>query len=288
MMSLARIAGALLVIAGAGAGTLLDRPPARTIPRVNGQFVLSADLHVHAFVGDGGVPPWELAREARRKRLDVIVVTNHNQRLAARIAARAAPPDGPVVIVGQEVTAPSFHLVAAGIHETVDWWLPAAQAIAAVHAQGGVAIAAHPSVMSWRPRDTETLASLDGAEVAHASGTHMSQIARERVEFFRDASARNRSLAPIGSSDFHFGGTMGQCRTFVFANEVTAAGVFDAIRDARTVAYDGHGRLTGDPSRVRIVEALLAADPPPRQPDFLSRLAAWSSLAGLLVLLLWK
>ena len=86
-MTAARALGLLLIGGAVIAGTALDRVPVDGPARAGDQFVLAADFHVHAFVGDGGVPPWELGREARRRKLDVIVVSNHNQLLAARLAA---------------------------------------------------------------------------------------------------------------------------------------------------------------------------------------------------------
>jgi len=289
-MTVARAAGLILTLAGLALGTFVDRPREREIPRVGNQFVLQGDFHVHAFLGDGGVAPWELAREARRRDLDVIVISNHNQQIAARIAAdpeRHRPGD-PIVIAGQEVTAPRFHMVAAGIHETIDWRLSASEAIRATHAQGGVVIAAHPTEGSWRDPDENAFALLDGVERTHPGAIGSARARRELAEFFAHAAARNPSLAPIGSSDFHFGAMLGACRTYVFADEPSERGVLDAIRAGRTVAYGGEGQLFGDPARVRAVEDLIARHPPPPRAEPASRLASWICLAGLLVLLFFR
>ena len=112
--------------------------------------------------------------------------------------------------------------------------------------------------------------------------------ARAAASSTERSAALNPSLAPIGSSDFHFGGTLGECRTFVFADEFSVAGVLDAVRRGATVASDGYGTLTGDPARVEIVRSLLAADPAPTRPPWPSRIAAYVSVLGVLILLLWK
>jgi hypothetical protein len=285
-MTLPRALGVVLILSGIAGATVHDRQPSRDIPRAGGRFVLTADFHVHAFFGDGGVAPWELAGEARRRDLDVIAITNHNQLFAARLAARQA--SSPIVMAGQEVTAPRFHIVAAGIREVVDWRLSASEAIRAIHAQGGVAIAAHPVPQSWGADDPAALALLDGSETAHSAAIRSPRARLELAEFFRGAAARNPSLAPIGSSDFHFGGGLGQCRTYLFVDEISEAGVLEAVRAGRTVAYDGHGRLTGDPEQVRTVESLIAQRPPPVRADTFARIASWISLAGLFVLLLFR
>ena len=291
-MTAARALGLFLIGGAVIAGTVLDRVPVEGPPRAGDQFVLAADFHVHAFIGDGGVPPWELGREARRRKLDVIVVSNHNQLLAARLSAFGSRLYGAdqnaLIIPAEELTAPGFHMVAAGITRTIDWQLPAAQAIAAIHEQGGVAIAAHPGRVYWPAYDDEARRLLDGSEAAHPAGRRFADARSEMTEFYQRSAALNPTLAPIGSSDFHFGATLGECRTYVFADAFSTAGVLDAIRRGSTVASDGHGTLTGDPARVEIVRGLLAADPPPLRPSWPSRIAAYASVLGILVLLLWK
>jgi len=291
-VTIARALGISLIAGALVAGTLLDRIPRDAPKRVNGQLIVAADFHVHAFVGDGGVPPWELPREARRRGLDAIVISNHNQRLAARLASLAARiypgSEAALVIRGQELTAPGFHMVAAGISRTIDWRLPAAAAIAEIHNQGGIAIAAHPGRTSWPAYDTRAVAALDGAEVAHPAGNRFPVARRELLEFFERSTAVKPSLAPIGSSDFHFGGTLGECRTYLFVDEFSESGVLEAVRRGATVASDGRGQLTGDPARVAAVRQLLSENPPPPRAPWPPRLAAYASVLGVLILLLWK
>jgi hypothetical protein len=287
-MTVPRALGIALVAAGITLGTVADTVMPRQILRADGYFVLAGDFHVHSFLGDGLLAPWEYPREAARQNLDVIAITNHNQILGARVIAAAARRRGsPLVIVGQEVTAGKFHIVAAGISQRVDWRQPARDVIRAVHAQGGVAIAAHPLNHSWRTSDEEALRALDGSEASHPMGLPYAAQGDELVAFHRSTAQRNPSLAAIGSSDFHLGATLGLCRTFVFAHEVTEAGVLDAIRNARTVAFDGHSRYVGDAALVAAVRAAFGENPSPRSATFYSRLAVWLALAGLLITLLF-
>jgi predicted metal-dependent phosphoesterase TrpH len=293
-MTFARMAGLALVTAGIVAGTMTDRIPERAIPRHGTDYVLQGDFHVHAFPGDGGLAAWELAREARRRGLDVIAVTNHNQRLAARLAAAVAidrPADGlPIVIPGQEVTTPHFHMIAAGVMHTIDWRLAAADAIRAVQQQGGVAIAAHPvseGPLTWIAQGEQAFRLLDGAEAAHPL-VRWSAAGRQQIQdFYRTAGAVNPSLAAIGSADSHWGGWMGSCRTFLFVREVSERAVLDAIREARTVAYDGEGQFTGDPALVAAAREALSSNPVPARMPASGRVPAALALAGLAVLLLF-
>ena len=266
--------------------TLRDRLPARERIRVDGYDVLSGDFHVHAFVGDGGLAPWMLQRHAARVGLDVIAITNHNQTLAGRLGRWAARRSaGPMVMVGEEITSRDFHLIGVGIEEAVEWDQPAAAAIDQVHAQGGVAIAAHPVHGFAEGYDERALAQLDGLEAAHPDVLR-SAIGPQFEEFYQRTLARNPEIAAIGSSDFHMGGPLGWCRTLLLVRERSEAGVIDAIRDGRTVGRCGSEQLRGRPELVRLLEPYRDALAPPRE-DVAPRAATvlvWLSLVALAIL----
>ncbi len=61
--------------------TSLDTAP----PMVGDEYVLEADFHVHSFPGDGLLSPLGVVLHARRRGLDAIAITNHNQVLAAKM-----------------------------------------------------------------------------------------------------------------------------------------------------------------------------------------------------------
>src|SRR5262249_56697067 len=124
-----------------------------------------ADLHFHASPGDGALTPGHLRDEARRAGLDVFAVTNHNQFLAPLLAAWLTPSAGaPIVIPGEEITDRNYHLIAVGIHGVVHPGPPVERVAAEIHAQGGIAIAAHPGhAFAW---GDGSLSAIDGTEVA--------------------------------------------------------------------------------------------------------------------------
>ena len=288
-MSGARWMGAALVAGGVAAGSMLDTARATAPVRAGGYHVVAADLHVHAFPGDGALPPWELAREAARRGLHAVVVSNHNQTFAARFGEALpgwifplAPGGLPLVIPSQEITTPRFHLIAAGITRTVDWRLPELEIVRDVRAQGGVIIGAHPGGRYWKASDA-LLASLDGVEVAHPLTVGHAPSRDELTAFFARARAVNPGVAPIGSSDFHMVAPLGACRTYVFAEFVTVPAILDAIRRGRTVAEDQDGVLYGDPALTLLLDQSRAAHTAaaPRRSGLL---AAAVVLIGLLVL----
>jgi predicted metal-dependent phosphoesterase TrpH len=282
-----RLAAAALLVAGLVSGSVAPPPPTPPPQFLDsGEAVLQADFHVHAFVGDGWIPPWELPREARRRGLDAIAVTNHNQVLAARVVrwfAERLP--APIVLTGEEVTAPGYHLIAAGIGRHVDWRLGARDAVSSIHAQGGVAIAAHPRERYWAAYD-DALDVLDGAEAAHPLMIGDPEGGAELDAFYtRAGEVRIRPLSAIGSSDYHLLSAVGLCRTLVLARERSADAILEAVRNGRTVALDPFGGLHGAPELVALVQRAGGPRvPAPRtRMEALGAALSWAGLMGMLL-----
>lgn len=284
-------ASAALFVAGVVAGSWTDPGDRRTPMRTDDYWILAADLHVHAFFGDGALPPWEIRAEARRRGLDVVALSNHNQRLAGGIDRwLSGTRTDPLVLGAEEITARHYHLIGIGITNTVDWDQPAAAAIADVHAQGGAAIAAHPVRLFWRGFDAAALTALDGAEIAHPLIIGSVEARNELIEFSRRAREHNPHLAPIGSTDFHVRAPLGLCRTYVFAREFTEAGVVEAVRSGRTVAYDGSGRPHGEPSLVQAAgrKWQVASAALPEDPSQTEKLCVAVTLLGLFGVIVFR
>lgn len=278
-----------LVVSGALAGSLAGFRAGAPAPARYGEFlVLAADFHVHGFPGDGALPAWGLRDEARRRGLDVIAFTNHNQRIAGRIGRWISGDTAkPLVLRGEEITAGHYHIVAVGIELKIPGNLSAEDAISAVHAQRGVAIAAHPVQSLWIGYDNAAKRMLDGAEIAHPMLIGDEKARAQLIEFTRSARQQNPHLAAIGSTDFHYRGPLGLCRTYVFAREYSEAGVLEAIRTGRTVAYDPYGRAFGDPDLVAAADRVRASVQPRERwrtvLDRASGLFALFGLAGLIM-----
>ncbi|HXA97766.1 MAG TPA: CehA/McbA family metallohydrolase [Candidatus Dormibacteraeota bacterium] len=105
-----------------------------------------ADLHVHSVYSDGGQTPEALVRAASG-RVNVLAVTDHDEvagAVRARAFARAHPELGVDVVVGEEISTLNGHLLGLYLTERVPPGLSAPETIERVHAQGGLAVAAHP------------------------------------------------------------------------------------------------------------------------------------------------
>lgn len=285
-----------VAVAAALAGLALTAnaavPPVRPREMKAGYQVVAADFHVHSFPGDGVLPPWDLAVEARRRRLDAIALTNHNSTHSWRLARWLSPitgrAGGALLIPGQEFTSVGFHLALAGITETIDWRQSAGSAAAAAHASGGVAIVAHPDRSTWRFLSTADLAALDGVEVAHPMIHMRDQSRRDLLDFYERAKAAHPNIAAIGSTDFHQIAPVGLSRTYLLVKQPTQIGILDAIRAGRTVACNGLGEAFGPPDLVAMVRDDCHADAtsPPLGQTGSDRAGTWLFWLALVALVL--
>src|SRR5215813_10337077 len=104
-----------------------------------------ADLHIHTTHSDGTASAREvLEYVVAQTDLRVIAITDHNTIAGALEARELAASYGIEVIVGEEVSTNEGHLLALFVEELLPPRQPAAATIAAVHAQGGLCVAAHP------------------------------------------------------------------------------------------------------------------------------------------------
>jgi hypothetical protein len=277
--------GVVLWVAGLVIGSRADRPVAPVPQFADGYRVVAADLHVHAYPGDGALPPWELSHEAWRRRLDAVALTNHNQMLPVMLAAAVPVSQQALLIPGEEVTTPEYHMAAVGITQRVGWRYAVVDLASQVHAQSGAAIAAHPDHAVWRAFDSQAIRAIDGVEAAHPSMDFKGPDYGDYVAFHARARAIKPRIAAIGSTDFHDLAPLGECRTYLFVRALTGVGIVEAIRDGRTVACDAHGVTYGDPDLVRHVTGRCRADADWNPSGTADRAGVVCALLGLLTII---
>ena len=122
--------------------------PARRgpLPRIGPLRLGRADLHVHTWWSDGAQAP-EVVVQAAAGKVDVIAITDHDEIRGGQAAvafARDHPGLGVEVVVGEEISTLNGHLLGLYLEERIPPGLSAARTIELIHAQGGLAAAAHP------------------------------------------------------------------------------------------------------------------------------------------------
>jgi len=202
-----------------------------------------ADIHVHTTHSDGHAGVEEvLEHAARRTDLRVIAITDHDTVEGALEARSLAERYGIEVVVGEEVSTADGELLALFIEQRLLPGLPAAETIAAVHAQGGLCVAAHPyyrMVPSIGHRGLRQRSSgpdpewpLDAIEAFNAG------LLSSRGNRRAAATAVALGLPALGGSDSHHPKTIGYGHTHFPGNSAEDLRV--AIELGQTYAA-GHG-----------------------------------------------
>ena len=102
------------------------------------------DLHCHTSASfDSLSDPAKVARTAAARGLTHLAITDHD-RIDGALRARDVAPDGLTILVGQEVKTLDGDLIAIFIERSIEWGMPADEAIDAVRAQGGLVGIPHP------------------------------------------------------------------------------------------------------------------------------------------------
>ncbi|HZS88718.1 MAG TPA: PHP-associated domain-containing protein [Chloroflexota bacterium] len=211
-----------------------------TVPH-RAEFTGTADLHLHTRHSDGEpTVPELLDHVARRTTLDVIAICDHDTiagALEARHAARASgwPFE---VIIGEEISTRHGHLVGLFLCERIRPGLSAADTVAAIKEQGGLAFAPHPFFRCKQVRDDavtmvglgELAGSLDLDAIETINSTPFLQAANRRASAFN----ATRRLPELGCSDGHILAAVGKGYTRFKGR--TALELFDAIVTGQTMA----------------------------------------------------
>lgn len=104
-----------------------------------------ADLHIHSNHSDGLARIPEILDYVQEKTdLKVIAITDHNTIEGALFAKSLEDLYDFEVVVGEEVSSQSGHVIGLFLHKPIPAGLTAAETIARINEQGGVAIMPHP------------------------------------------------------------------------------------------------------------------------------------------------
>jgi len=205
----------------------------------------TADLHVHTTASDGTATPRQvLDWVCEHTELKVIAITDHNVVDGALEAARIATAERyPVeVVVGQEVESAQGHIIGLWTAERVPIGMSAAETVEAIHAQGGLAIVAHPFAPRWWHKHglcrgdvgVYDAVPFDGFEIANSTPLLMNANVLARM-YYR---ANRRRLASTGGSDAHILPAIGSSRTLFLG--ASAEDLREAI-EARATLVRGPG-----------------------------------------------
>jgi predicted metal-dependent phosphoesterase TrpH len=205
-----------------------------------------ADLHIHTRHSDGLASiPQVLDYVAGHTDLRVIAITDHNTLEGALVAKSLEARDpGLEVVVGEEITSRWGHILGLFLTEEVPPGLSAAETIARINEQDGVAIVAHPFAnRAFGPFGLKSLGKKVGEvafqalEVYNSSPylVHANRLAAK-------AFAGGQGWAATGGSDAHVLKAIGKGYT-LFRGE-TAADLKVSIQQLETRACATRGGMS--------------------------------------------
>ena len=166
-----------------------------------------ADLHVHTTCSDGQPTPEALAERLARSGLAVVAVTDHDTIEGALRVEEALAGRGPEIVVGSEVSSADGHVLALFVARDVPAGRSAGATIAAIHAQGGLAIAAHPYSLALGVGDLAARLPFDAIEMRN--GSPLMGLPNRRAP----RRLRRAGAALVGGSDAHVAGAVGGVAT---------------------------------------------------------------------------
>jgi hypothetical protein len=171
--------------------------------------MISIDFHTHTIASkDSLTAPERFVATARRKKLDRVVVTEHNGIAGAR-NAQALDPE--LVIVGEEIMTTKGEILAAFVVEEIPRGLSPQETIKRLREQGAFISVSHPFDAwrngAWKLEDLLEITPLvDAIEIFNARCTHAADN-QKAAEF-----ARQHQLAGTAGSDAHAAFELGKAR----------------------------------------------------------------------------
>ncbi len=219
--------------------------------RPGGRFALSdtwskADLHIHSNHSDGLAKIPEIMQHVQDNTdLRVIAITDHNTIEGALFAKSIEDLYDIEVVVGEEISSKSGHVIGLFLEEYIPPGLSVAETISRISEQGGIAMIPHPFSNQ----------GVFGPFGMNAFGSAINDLAFHALEVYNSMPflvyankvaakmfAGGQGIAATGGSDAHVLQGIGKGYT-VFRGE-TAADLRASIDKLETRAEGGNGGLS--------------------------------------------
>ena len=194
---------------------------------------IRADLHVHTIYSkDSLITPKDLVYYAKKRGLNAVAVTDHNQLDGAYKIAKETDF---LIIPGMEVSSSDGHIVALNVSELIPRGLSAVETVERIHGAGGVAIACHPFVLFKGCLKESVCETFDAVEIVNARAFPFKRSIKKATQ-----TAERLKLSRVGGTDAHYGPQIGYGYTVIEASEPNVEAITKAI-------VEGHCQAFGEP-----------------------------------------
>lgn len=192
---------------------------------------MKIDVHLHTvFSRDGFIDLKQAVLRAKQTGIDCFAVTDHDNIKCHALAKSISKKYDFPIILGSEIKTISGEILALDISEEIKPKMSIEETIDAIHAQGGIAIAAHPySLLLYHEGiGSKILSSKIDAVEAFNARTIIGNGTTQKI-------AKKHNIPMTAGSDAHTLSEIGNAYTEVVAD--TVEGALEKIKKGETRAY---------------------------------------------------
>jgi predicted metal-dependent phosphoesterase TrpH len=204
---------------------------------------MKIDIHIHSsYSNDGTATPSEILKEAKKKKLHGIAITDHNEIAGSlKLWKENNGNSDFLVIPGMEVSSSEGHILALGITEPVTKELSPKETIEKVEDLGGLAVASHP-YRFWSGLGEETVrkSPFKAIEVANSRSLKKENIRATKL-------ARELGCGMTGGSDCHTLEHLGDAYTVIDTTSFKVDDILEEIRSKRSEGIGSFRRASQTP-----------------------------------------
>ncbi len=187
------------------------------------------DFHVHSFYSsDSIITQKDLVFYARKRSLDAVAITDHNQIDGALSLAKKT---NLLIIPGIEVSTLSGHVVGLNVSQNIPKGMSVNETIDCIHDAGGLAVACHPFAWFKGSLKKDITERFDAIETINSSAFPFLRCKRKSVEL-----AKKINLAQIAGTDAHNPQSIGLAYTLLEA-DLTINSILQAILEKRCQVF---------------------------------------------------
>lgn len=210
-------------------------------------FKVKIDFHGHTTFSDGTLTPEEVIRVAKRKGLDGVAITDHNTIEGAVLALENNDDEDFIVIIGSEISTNRGHILGLFLTKEVKQ-RSFFDVIEEIHAQGGIAVAAHPykAPLFYPLRGKRRLVELNEKEIGLLDGLEsLDGRAKSKSNLKAEVIATFFKKVKLAGSDYHFGFEIGSVYTEVETESKSLDFLKKSLSEGRTCVKAGLFRNIG-------------------------------------------
>ena len=182
---------------------------------------IKVDLHVHThYSSDSLITPEDLVFYARKRGLDGVAITDHDQLDGA---LKIAKQTNFLIIPGIEISSLDGHIVGLNTREPIPKGLGADETVDKIHEAGGLAVACHPIALFKGSIGKHASSKFDAIEVINSASFPFNYSVKKSQKI-----ASRLGIPRVAGSDAHHGLEIGLAYTLVNA-ETQVDAIIEAI-----------------------------------------------------------